>query len=96
MVDSTIELATDDPEYVKRFSIAHELGHRFLGTTHGSTPEAEAEANAFAGEMLVPGPMLLAALERSPARAELTRAFEVSRSVLDIAAQDHRVAGRLT
>jgi uncharacterized protein DUF955 len=37
---------------LKRFSIAHELGHWIFGTRHGDGQKAEGEANAFAGELL--------------------------------------------
>jgi hypothetical protein len=47
---------------VKRFSIAHELGHHRMQTLHSQGRRVETDANAFAGELLVPGPKLFEAL----------------------------------
>lgn len=52
LVGKVIEVSADDPPVRKRFSVAHELGHHFLGTRHGDGPLAEREADAFAGELL--------------------------------------------
>ncbi len=90
VVGSVIELASGDGEYVKRFSIAHELGHWILGTRHGDGPHIEAEANAFAGELLVPGSRLLVALRETTEISELSRVFQVSHSVIRIAAETHK------
>ncbi len=90
LVGSVIELASGDGEYVKRFSIAHELGHWILSTRHGDGPHIEAEANAFAGELLVPGPRLLVALRQTTQVSELSRMFQVSHSVIRIAAETHK------
>lgn len=91
-----IEVAETDSEPVKRFSIAHELGHHFLKTAHEDGREAEIEANAFAGELLVPGPQLLAAVEQTTSAAALANRFQVSQAALRIAAEHHRKAGLLT
>lgn len=40
-----------------RFTLAHELGHRILGHT-GSTPPEERAADAFAGHLLCPEPVV--------------------------------------
>lgn len=93
-----IEVAAGDAFVVQRFSIAHELGHYFLGTTHvgDGTWTAEREADAFANELLVPGPLLLKELRQMTSRRALADRFEVSVTVLGIAAQNHKVASRLT
>ncbi|MGD0713949.1 MAG: ImmA/IrrE family metallo-endopeptidase [Gaiellaceae bacterium] len=88
LVNDTIQLKAGS-ERVKRFSLAHELGHWFLGTRHGDGPQAEAEANAFAGELLVPGPRLLAAITQTPKKGDLARLFNVSFTVIEIAAKTH-------
>ena len=77
-------------EHLKRFSIAHELGHWVFGTRHGDGQEAEDEANAFAGELLVPGPRLLRALRETTDVAELAKLFQVSQTVIRIAAKNHQ------
>lgn len=89
LVNRTIQLR-EEREYLKRFSIAHELGHWILGSRHGDGPEAETEADAFAGELLVPGPQLLAALRTTRRTADLAKLFQVSYSVIEIAAKTHQ------
>lgn len=69
LVADTVELAKGDAEVVKRFSIAHELGHHRLGTTHDQGRSVESEANAFAGELLVPGELLLEVTSRNHGHA---------------------------
>jgi hypothetical protein len=90
LAGKSIEVNTDDPPVRQRFSVAHELGHHFLGTRHGDGPPAEQEANAFAGELLVPGHMLESAMKQTADTRELTKIFKVSRQVLEIAAKHHR------
>jgi hypothetical protein len=96
LIDSTIEVAASDRWVVRRFTVAHELGHHFLGSSHGSGPHVETEANAFAGELLVPGALLHAALGETTSASELAARFQVSQTVLEIAAENHRVLRRLT
>lgn len=96
LVGDTLQVAQADAEVVKRFSIAHELGHHRLGTTHDQGRSVETEADAFAGELLVPGPMLLEALGESTDTRGLAWLFNVSQQVLRIAAEQHRRAGDLT
>jgi hypothetical protein len=93
LVGTTIELAPTTPEVVHRFTIAHELGHAKLDTDESTGPGAEVEANAFAGELLVPGPLLQRAIAQTKDLSELARRFAVSRSVMRIAAENHRVSG---
>jgi hypothetical protein len=91
-----IEVPTGDHEYVKRFSIAHELGHVVLETRHEDGSPAEREANAFASELLVPGDLLQTALRKETSIEALIRVFQVSRPVLKIAAQCHGLHAQLT
>ncbi len=96
LVGDVIEVNANEPAVAHRFSVAHELGHHFLGTVHGSGPTAEDEANAFAGELLVSGPMLRHALSDTTDARELRELFKVSRDVLRIAAQTHKLSDRIT
>jgi hypothetical protein len=80
----------------RRFMIAHELGHHFLGKPHESGPHVETEVNAFAGELLVPGPWLKAALAETTETGALAQRFKVSEQVLEIAAKNHRLRSKLT
>ena len=79
----------------RRFVIAHELGHHFLGKPHGSSRYVEQEVNAFAGELLVPGPWLLTAIKEMDEARLLAVRFQVSTQVLDIAAGNHGCRDRI-
>ncbi|MEK6328470.1 MAG: ImmA/IrrE family metallo-endopeptidase [Actinomycetota bacterium] len=96
LVGNQIQLAAGDSEVRKRFTIAHELGHHVLETAHGSGSHAEAEADVFAGELLVPGPQLLDAMKTIRSVDELARIFQVSRPAARIAAEQHRKGGLLS
>jgi hypothetical protein len=96
LVGTLIEVNADEPPVAQRFSVAHELGHHFLGTQHGNGETAEREADAFAGELLVPGPMLREAMRTTTNAVELRALFKVSSEVLEIAARTHALADRLT
>ena len=95
LVGQRIEVNADEPPVAQRFSVAHELGHHFLGTQHGDGETAEREADAFAGELLVPGPMLREALRTTTDARELRGLFKVSREVLEIAAGHHQLTDRI-
>lgn len=96
LVGDAIEVNADEPPVRQRFSVAHELGHHFLGSVHGGGGIAEREADSFAGELLVPGPMLREAIKATTDAAELRKLFAVSRDVLRIAAETHGLADGLT
>ncbi len=96
LVGDAIEVNANEPPVAQRFSVAHELGHYFLRTVHGEGQTAEREADAFANELLVPGPMLRQAMETSTDAADLRKLFKVSRDVLRIAAETHKVSDRIT
>jgi hypothetical protein len=95
LVDSTVELAPCS-RHRRRFVVAHELGHHELRKPHGSGAHVEPEVNAFAGELLVPGPFLLSELKQVTEIERLKQRFDVSGQVLRIAASNHRVGERLT
>jgi hypothetical protein len=95
LVGNTIELVKDDHPVVQGFTIAHELGHRALQHQHGDGSWAETEAHEYANELLVPGPMLHAALIETTSARALRSLFNVSRPVLEIASKHHRCADRL-
>jgi IrrE N-terminal-like domain len=96
LIGDTIELVKDDHPVVQRFTIAHELGHRALRHAHGDGAAAETEADHYANELLVPGPMLSQAITTTTSAAVLRKSFNVSRPVLEIACKHHRCADRLT
>jgi Zn-dependent peptidase ImmA (M78 family) len=89
--NGTIYVNPDEPEYRQRFTIAHELGHYLLG--HGSSnrlnkplsdyDRKEADANAFAAQLLMPE---IAVREMSARFSlnEMAYYFDVSRVALFI------------
>lgn len=89
-----IVIARAHADVRQRFSIAHELGHHFLGHKHKEHTAGEAEANIFAGALLVPGAWLRRDVDRYLI-AELLIRYRVSREVLLIAAKDARLLNRL-
>jgi len=72
----TIFIAKNDSPERKLFSVAHELGHLFLGHKHatvlyrtvlsegGQYPTEESEANSFAAHLLMPDYMVKEYMER--------------------------------
>jgi hypothetical protein len=84
-----IRLSTKiDHEGAQRFSVAHELGHRQLSHRSAAVPSCEhvsvhghvdrgveAEANAFAAELLMPERMLRRRCEVSPVSLDCARAI---------------------
>jgi Zn-dependent peptidase ImmA (M78 family) len=94
--EDVIEVPKEDHPWIKRFSIAHELGHVVLETTHQDGSPAEREANAFAGELLVPGPLLREQIQMETSVEALVRIFLASRPVLRLAAKLHKLDGQLT
>ncbi len=82
-----IRLSTKiDHEGAQRFSVAHELGHRQLAHRSTALPScepaplhvergAEAEANAFAAELLMPAQLLRQRCEVSPVSLEHARSI---------------------
>jgi hypothetical protein len=93
---NVIEIPKGDHEWVKRFSIAHEIGHVVLETVHRDGSAAEREANAFAGELLIPGGMLREQMQTETSVEALVRIFHVSRPALKLAAKLHKLDGQLS
>ncbi len=93
-----IRLSTKiDHEGAQRFSVAHELGHRQLAHRSTALPScepaplhvergAEAEANAFAAELLMPAQLLRRRCEISPVSLDDARAIAESYRVSLVAA----------
>ena len=90
-----IQLARGQAAVRHRFSIAHELGHHFLGHSHGEAESAEIEANVFAGELVIPRSWLTRDLKQGLTVAELVQRYQVSREVVFIAAKEGRLLGCL-
>lgn len=95
LIGDTIEIASGDSAVVKRFSIAHELGHHSMGTLHNQGREEEREADVFASELLVPRAKLREHLKDTTDVRELEGRFFVSQQAMRIAIdQSNRAGGR--
>jgi IrrE N-terminal-like domain len=80
----------------QRFTIAHELGHVCLHTTHGIRgSDVERDANTFAGALLVPPALLRTAIARTQDFKELRQLFFVSDHVLSIALAQARLSNKV-
>jgi Zn-dependent peptidase ImmA (M78 family) len=67
-----IVVNTQDDARARAFTIIHELGHLYLAALGQPVgPETESWCDAFAGEVLIPGPQLEIALVRLRGRASL-------------------------
>jgi len=113
LVDFLLNKDVDDIKYFifvnnnspftrKRFTIAHELGHIFLGHFKGSCAlfssrnnSLENEANMFAGEILVPIPFLKRAIFGCNMRSVkiLSLLFQVSEKVIEIQVERYNLKG---
>jgi hypothetical protein len=80
----------------QRFTIAHELGHLRMHTTHGERgSEVERQANAFAGALLMPPTMLAKAVREGLNIEALRRRFDVSGDALSIALEKGKLTTRV-
>jgi Zn-dependent peptidase ImmA (M78 family) len=86
----------------KRFTLAHELGHIVLDhiedgeSEEHSNPLQEAEANAFAGELLVPSKDLKSFMkQRDRTFAELMDRYQVSHDAIYYAVNANRLLMRI-
>lgn len=75
----------DRAEVRKRFSVAHELGHLYMGHLHGSSSIDlntenfdEIEANTFAANVLMPKPFLQKDIKQGLTPEELSKKYNVS------------------
>jgi Zn-dependent peptidase ImmA (M78 family) len=92
-----VELSPTYAETAKRFSIAHELGHRVLAHSGcGTDPDQEREANVFAAELLMPLVLVKAALKRTTRLGGLAKLFVVSKEAMRIKLDEQRLLLKLT
>ena len=78
----------------RRFTIAHEIGHLLLGHTHSDHVDDshnEAEANAFAGELLMPTAFIKNDYKKLPNLEKLSKLYRVSSQALTIKLMDARL-----
>ncbi|MGB7587265.1 MAG: ImmA/IrrE family metallo-endopeptidase [Solirubrobacterales bacterium] len=91
-----IRINRDHHPVRQRFTIAHELGHLRLHTSHGAGAVVERQAEVFAGALLVPPGLLRAAVVEQSDFEALRHRFEVSRPALTIALREANLTGRVS
>ena len=78
----------------RRFTIAHEIGHLLLGHTHSDHADDshnEKEANAFAGELLIPTALIKKDCKKSLDIEALAGLYNVSKEAITIKLMDTRL-----
>jgi hypothetical protein len=93
--DGVIEVASNQADVRQRFSIAHELGHHYLGHAHDESPIAETQANIFAGALLMPSLWLRRDLKDYRTPDALAARYEVSRDAIFIALKEARLLNKV-
>jgi|GEM_PF-780411 len=94
---------TNIPRVRQRFTVAHELGHAFLEHTSifGDNEQfcnssREKEANAFAGELLVPSADLKLFLSENKSLKDVMDRYDVSKETAMIAVSNNKLLKRIT
>ena len=106
-----IRVNESDPPVAQRFSIGHEVGHSVLhregfvfsahddpeSDLYASDPdrELEREADYFSSVLLVPPRCLRKDVDAGMQPADLARRYQVSRDVIFIALEQHRLLHRI-
>ena len=78
----TIGFNPDTSWVRRRFTISHEIGHFLMGHTCNSNENAEAEANQFAAELLMPLAFLKVDFPNEPDLEKLSYRYIVSKEAL--------------
>lgn len=94
LIGTTIEVPARAAPPVRRFVIAHEIGHHVL-RHEGERSKAEPEANAFASELLVPRDQLLHEVDRTASVRAVAATFGVSRQAAVYALMAAKAIGRV-
>jgi hypothetical protein len=90
--DGRIVVNHDFSHVRRRYTIAHEIAHLRMHADGSRTgPEVEREAQTFAGALLIPPPMLAAAVAEDNGFESLRRRFDVSRDAISIALSQARL-----
>lgn len=93
--EGVVEVPETEARVAQRFLIAHEIGHHHL---RHRVPESklEAEANAFASELLIPRQQLGQAVREGLTLPELGRRFGVSKQALVYALSQAKLVHRVS
>jgi IrrE N-terminal-like domain len=94
-VGRCITVNSDQPLVRQRFTIAHELGHFVMHSSHGTDDESERQADVFAGALLIPRGLLRREFTTTKDPEVLSRRFLVSRDALWIALKDARLVTKI-
>jgi len=97
-----IVVRAQDPVVRKRFTVAHEIAHFLLHSglfatelvddalyRSGLSSPVEAQANAFAADLLMPWHLLMSVIDKSP--SELASLFQVSEQAMKIRLESGRI-----
>jgi hypothetical protein len=94
-VGRCITVNSDQPRVRQRFTIAHELGHFVMHSSHGTDDDSERQADVFAGALLVPRDALRREFAVTKDPEALARRFLVSRDAMWIALKDARLVTKM-
>jgi IrrE N-terminal-like domain len=95
--DEVIVVNSDHSRGRQRFTIAHELGHYRLHTSHASGGgDIERQADAFAADLILPPRLVRAEVGGGAEFDALRGRFDVSRQALKIALERMRLTGSVS
>jgi hypothetical protein len=94
ITEGVISVPAGESRTAQRFAIAHELGHREL-RHQVNEDKIEAEAHAFASELLIPRNRLRRAVEAGLTLRALREHFDVSHQAITIALEDARLLSKV-
>jgi hypothetical protein len=94
-VGRCITVNSDHPLVRQRFTVAHELGHVVMHSSHGTDDESERQADVFAGALLIPRDALRREFAATKDPEALARRFLVSRDAMWIALKDAQLVTKI-
>jgi hypothetical protein len=94
-VGQCITVNSDQALVRQRFTIAHELGHFVMHSSHGADDDSERQADVFAGALLIPRDLLRREFATTTDPEALARLFLVSRDAMWIALKDARLVTKM-
>lgn len=92
--DGVIKVPASESRTAQRFAIAHEIGHHVL-RHRVNEDKIEAEANAFASELIMPRQRLRRAVEAGLTLPKLRAHFDVSRDAVVYALEGARLLSKV-
>jgi hypothetical protein len=94
-VGRRITVNRDQARVRQRFTIAHELGHVVMHSSHGTDDDSERQADEFAGALLIPRDHLRREFATTRDPDALARRFVVSREAMWIAMKNARLVTKI-